>query len=85
MSDGHDEEYYDEMEWRIVHDENPVKYFTYGKAEGVYRFRFLPNNIKVIIFPDDETKRMSFSDKSIMEFFSVHMPIAVTLDDCDNF
>jgi len=86
MSDGHDEDYYDEMEWRIVYDENPnIKHFTKGEKEGVYRLIFTPSDIKVIIFPDDKAKHISFNDKSIKEFFSHHMPITVTLDDCDNF
>ena len=81
-----DEEHYDEMEWRIVHDENPNDdYIKKGKKKGVYRFKFTASDIKVVIFPDEKTKNMSFNDEVIKEFYTQHTPITVTLDDCDNF
>lgn len=53
--------------------------------KGVYRFIFAPSDIKIIIFPDEKTKKRSFNDETIKEFIFQHTPITVTLDDCDNF
>ncbi len=86
MSNGKDEDYYEEMEWRIVYDESPDnKYFTKGKGNGVHRLKFEASDIKVIIFSDENIKRLSFEDKGIKEDFSKHMPIMATLEDCRNF
>ena len=86
MSDGKRENYYEEMEWRLVHDESPNnKHFTKGNGNGVYRLKFSTHDIKVIIFPDEDTKKLALKDKVINEYFSEHMPIMVKLEDCDNF
>ena len=80
------EDYYEEMEWRLVYDENPnSKHFKEGNTEGTYRLKFKASDIKVIIFPDKDIKLMSLKDKTINKYFSEHMPIMATLDDCSNF
>ena len=73
------------MEWRLVYDENPNKHFTGGNAEGIYRLRFEASDIKIIIFPDEDIRQMSLKDEAVREYFSKHMPIITTLDDCCNF
>ncbi len=87
MMDDTGEEHFDEMEWRIVYDDNPNyrKFFTKGKEVGVFRFNFLPGDVKIIVFPDEDARNASFDDKIIKEFFSQHTPITVTIDDCENF
>jgi hypothetical protein len=86
MSDKNGDENYEEMEWRLVYDENPNnKDFTEGKEEGTFRFKFVANDVKVIVFPDEETKQLSFNDTSIERFFSLHRPIMATLEECSNF
>lgn len=86
MSNGKDEDYYEEMEWRIIHDESPnSKHFTKGEYNGVYRLKFAAHDIKVIIFPDEPTKRLSLEDEAIRKYFSEHMPIMAILEDCSNF
>jgi hypothetical protein len=80
------EDYYEEMEWRVVYDESPKnKHFTKGKGNGVHRLTFAAHDIKVIIFPDEGTKQLSLKDEAIRKYFSRHMPIMVTLEDCRNF
>lgn len=80
------EEHYDEMEWRIVFDENPDnEYLIKGEEEGVYRFQFVTSDVKVVIFPDEETKTRSLEDKDLGHFFNRHLPIVATLDNCDSF
>ena len=86
MSNGKDENYYEEMEWRIVYDESPNnKHFTKGNGNGVHRLKFAVHDIKVIIFPDEDTKQLSLKDEAIRKYFSEHMPIMATLEDCSNF
>jgi hypothetical protein len=86
MSDGSDENYYEEMEWRLVYDESPNnKHFTKGNVSGIHRLRFEATNVSVIIFPDEDTKQMSLRDNAIRQYFSEHMPIMATLEDCCNF
>ena len=86
MSNGNHDEYYEEMEWRLVHDESPNnKHFTKGKGTGVHRLNFKASDIKIIIFPDEDIKQMLLKDETIRKYFSEHMPIMATLDDCSNF
>jgi hypothetical protein len=86
MSNGHVEEYYDEMEWRIVHDENPDNpFFAKDQEKDAYRFKFDAKDIKVIVLPNEEIKQMVSNDESLKIFFAQHMPILVTLEDCNNF
>ena len=86
MSNGKGEDYYEEMEWRLVYDESPKnKHFTKDKGKGIYRLKFVASDIKVIIFSDEDIKKMSLKDETIRKYFSEHMPIMATLADCSNF
>ena len=89
MSNGNSEDYqdyYEEMEWRLVYDESPNhKHFTKGEDEGIFRVKFEPGDVKVIIFPDDNVRQMSLKDKTMRKYFSEQMPTIVTLGDCSNF
>lgn len=80
------DEYYEEMEWRIVYDETPDnKFFAKGHERNTYRLGFKPSDVKVIVFPNEKIKQMALKDKTMAHFLSQHMPTIVTLDDCDNF
>ena len=86
MSDGKSEDYYEEMEWRIVYDESPNnKHFTKSNEKGVFRLKFNASDVKVIIFPNEDIKQIALKDSTLKKFFSVHIPIIATLDDCHNF
>jgi hypothetical protein len=89
MSNGNSEDYedyYEEMEWRLVYDESPNnKHFTKGEPEGIRRLKFKASDIKVIIFPDENIRQKSLENETIRKYFSEHMPIMATLDDCRNF
>ena len=79
------EDHYEEMEWRIVHDESPNNKHFKAEGNGVHRLEFGPHDIKVIVFPDEETRQMSLEDEAIREYFSERMPIMATLEDCRSF
>ncbi len=86
MSDNNGDESYEEMEWRLVYDERPDnKDFTEGKEKGTFRFKFAMSDVKVIVFPDEPTKEMSFNDTTLKTIFSQHRPITAALKDCSNF
>jgi hypothetical protein len=79
-------EFYDEMEWRIVYDEDASnQYFTKGKKDGEYRLKFENGDVKVIIFPNEKTKSLSLADDDLKKVFSDHLPIIATLEECKNF
>ncbi len=85
MSNGKGEDYYEEMEWRLVHDESPKDRHFIGKGHGVYRMKFAIRDIKVIIFPDEGTKQLAMKNDIIKKYISEHMPMMATLEDCDSF
>ena len=85
MSNGADENYYEEMEWRIVHDEGRNNKHFKAEGNGVHRLTFAAPDIKVIIFPNRDTKQLSLEDEVIKKHLSEHMPIMATLDECSNF
>ena len=80
------EDYFEEMEWRLVHGGYPKnKPFIKGKGKGIYRFVFKADDIKIIIFPNENTMQNSLEDEAIRKFFCKHLPIMVTLEHCRNF
>lgn len=90
MSEKNDSDlkYYDEMEWRIVHLENRMKerrVAVEDESQNIYRLTLKPNDIKIIVFPDNETQRKALSDDFIQKYFKSYLPMMVTLDECDNF
>ena len=85
MSNGKGEDYYEEMEWRLVHDESPNNRHFISKCRGVYRMRFTIRDIKVIIFPDEGTKQLALKNDIVKKYISEHMPMMATLEDCDSF
>lgn len=86
MSDGNSNNFYEEMEWRLVYDESPDnKHFLESNVKDIYRLKFTAHDIKVIIFPDEDTKKLALKDEFIINYFSEYLPIMVTLDDCHNF
>lgn len=86
MSNDKNGDFFEEMEWRLVYDESPNNnHFTKDDGNDVYRFKFTAHDIKIIIFPDEDTKNLSLKDEAIIKYFSECMPIMATLEDCSNF
>ena len=84
MSKG-SEDYYEEMEWRLVHDETSSSHFTKSAVAGVYRLVFTPMDARLVIFPDEATKRLSLQSGEMELYFRQHLPVLATLQDCSNF
>lgn len=85
--------YYDEMEWRVVHVSrleelnNYIKYLeeTDEKNKKIYRLIVRPEDIKLIIFPDNQIMQLALGDKEILKYFNSYMPTLIALEDCKNF
>lgn len=80
-------ELYDEMEWRIVLIDDLIDTYivTQNSAANIYRLIFQPSDIKLIVFPDKDTKEIAMQDSYIRSFFNNSYPIMVTIQDCKNF
>lgn len=95
MSGYNEEElkYYDEMEWRVVHIDGltgPNNYIQdYDeKTDGgdkFYRLKVLPEDIKLIVFPNNLTLKTALKDKEFCSYFSAYVPNFIALKDCKNF
>lgn len=85
MSNGKGEDYYDEMEWRLVYDESPKNRHFIDEGHGVYRMRFATRDVKVIIFPDEGTKKLALENDILKKYISEHMPMMATVEDSDSF
>ena len=78
--------YYDELEWRIVHLnrlESAGKITVQDDKNHIYRIQLKKDDIKVLVFPDEETKNLALGNADISAL--IHKPICVTMNDCENF
>ena len=73
------------MRWNVdFYMTEARQHFTSDETEGIHRLKFEASDIKVIIFPDENTKQQSLRNNPIKAYFSKHLPIMATLDDCRN-
>lgn len=79
------ENYYEEMEWRVVYNETDSTYWKRGNKKGEHRFLFQPKDVKVIVFPDECTKQLALTDGELQKLLLKHMPSLMTLEDCRHF
>jgi len=79
-------DYYEEMEWRLVYGESldSSKAFTNPKR-GIHRVRFEPGNVKLIIFPNDNVRQQTLNDNDMKQFFAIHQPDLILLENCNHF
>ncbi len=91
MSYQNDSEFlwYEEMEWRIVHSDTFGRYFTVVDAsQHIYRVKIEPQDVKILVFPDHETKQMAIEDDKndgMKNFFKHGFPMMTTVEDCKSF
>ena len=80
-------EFYDEMEWRIIQIDDLIGTYlsVEDAANHIYRLLFKPNDVKLIVFPDQKTKKMAIQDRDIRNFFNGNYPTLITTNDCKNF
>ncbi|HBM15023.1 MAG TPA: hypothetical protein DD381_01525 [Lentisphaeria bacterium] len=82
--------YYDELEWRIIDfrkllDEEKIKQVGKDKnGNSVFRILLKPEDIKIMVFPDDKTRDMALLDNFIRDSRRKNW-IITTLDDCEHF
>jgi hypothetical protein len=79
-------EYYDELEWRVTRLnrlESEGRLTIVDKIKYQYMLKLKPHEVKVLVFPDEETKKRAFEDVKFSKL--VEKPIYLTIDDCENF
>jgi len=80
----------DELEWRIVHthqiQEQRLIVET-GEPEPKYRIPLKPTDVKFIVFPDDETRVLSYCDSRFGKWIKPLEvpPTMLTLEECSHF
>jgi hypothetical protein len=81
-------DFYDEMEWRVVHTrrlEQQQLCVAQDKGQHIYRLKIGPKDIRILVFPDHETKQMAIEDNEIRDFFKDGSPTMTTVEDCKSF
>jgi len=88
----------DEAEWRIPYTERmetgkepKTKEIEVAKRPPKYKLVLKPKDLKVLILPDSETRKMMFEDPDIQKWFrlpngrSPVYPVITTVDECSQF
>ena len=81
-----DLKYYDELEWRVAHLnrlESEGRIAVVDRAKYEYMLKLNPSDVKVLVFPDDETRKLAFERPGLSELLD--SPICLTINDCENF
>ncbi len=78
--------YYDEMEWRILHSDLLEAEERIQKKDGLYYLKFLPKDVRIIVFPNLIVRKKALKDNWLKEnFFDKYIPMMTTVSDCTNF
>lgn len=79
--------YYEEMEWRIIQVDCLMDRYIVpvNSSTGIYRVKFNPEDVELIVFPDKETKKLALKDDYVLDFFKDYQPMITTVDDCAHF
>jgi len=83
-----DFKYIEEHEWRIVHTGKQQfngSIRVTGLATPVYKIPVLSKELRLIVFPDDQTLRDALATKAVRELLDAapNRPILLTLSDCE--
>lgn len=81
-----DLKYYDELEWRVTHLnrlEIEGRLSVVDRTNHIYLLKLKPGDVKVLVFPDEETKKQAFNNARFSRL--IEKPICLTIDDCENF
>jgi len=79
-------EYYDELEWRVTHLnrlESEGMLTVVDKPKHQYMLKLKPHDVKVLVFPDEETKKLAYNNSRFPRL--IENPICLTIGDCENF
>ncbi|HXM35628.1 MAG TPA: abortive infection system antitoxin AbiGi family protein [Pyrinomonadaceae bacterium] len=81
------EDYYEEMEWRLVHGGifNDTGTFTAGAEPDTYRVKFEASDVSLIVVPDREVMLRILDDNDMKQVFAAHQPDLILLQDCIHF
>ena len=90
----HDFKFLDESEWRVLYlvDEKGSQHPDQASIippdrnpDSVPKIKFGPDDLKILVFPDQKTRQMALEDDEILEWFNRKIPIIATVDECLHF
>lgn len=82
--------YYDEMEWRLV----PLPSVGQGSVEwhGAFKeggegrvLHFEPEDVRLVVFPDEPTRRLALQDQRLRPSFERHLPMLIDATELGQF
>ena len=53
--------------------------------QGVFRLPFQASDVKVVIYPDKETKLLASNNEELQSYFSKYSPSTIVFEDCASF
>jgi hypothetical protein len=75
--------YYDEMEWRMVAEKVDGRWpDRLVERDGCVWFPFRPEEVALLIFPDEPTRRKALADAQLSKAFDLHTPMLLDAADC---
>ncbi len=83
--------YLDEQEWRIVHTHRQTHsgaLVATGLSKPPYRIPVQQGDVRIIVFPDDQTRVMAHGDSRLQRWLQAPTPlkpILLTLQECEHF
>lgn len=86
-----DYKFLDELEWRIVYTDrafNEGKIVKTNLSEPKYKIPFTQDELKILILPDDYTRRNALNDSYIRDWLfedPAELPIIATISECLQF
>jgi len=78
--------FYDESEWRIVACKLGNQWpKPFVEAESTVWFHFEPEEVALLVFPNEATRKKALGDKFLAGKFEAHLPMMVDADECMGF
>jgi hypothetical protein len=77
--------YIEEHEWRIVHTHHQQqrgRLSATGASRPTHKIPISVNDLKLIVFPDDDTRSMARNDRTLQPFLACPL---LTIEECLNF
>jgi hypothetical protein len=78
----------DEHEWRVIHTHNRPWLNGDGTEDDPFRMSIASNDLRLVVFPDGETRKRALSDPAIQKALGADPGdgrVLVTLDECRHF
>lgn len=74
-----------EHEWRIVQNRRLEHDVQLGTDGDYQTLSFGPGDVRMLVFPDSDTKRLALANSEILKFISASDPVVLTLGEIEQF